>query len=129
VAVLQFFPTFMPRFIRKPMPKTIFCLRWNWTAAKNCFLPRLKIEPRPKGSLGFKNRKSLFFFFFLGARSLSQPPTSTATVALRPLATTWRLAHSCSGLAKCDLRLTKWASFCCVADAWMEICRWWWRYV
>ena len=123
MALLQFFPTFMPRFIRKLVPKgliwlgfedskpkswlifqkchyngdiwprlelnrcqkmfsasvknwtrpkVIFCLGWNWTVAKNCFLPRLKIEPRPKGSLGFKNRESLFFFFFLAcAFSLS----------------------------------------------------------
>jgi len=56
---------FLPRLKNEPRPKVIFCLGWNWTAAKNCLLPRLKIEPRPKGSLGFKNRESLFFFFFL----------------------------------------------------------------
>jgi len=117
------FSTFMPRFIRKPVPKGLICLgfgdskpkswlifqkchyssdiwpRLELNRCQNCFLPRLKlnrgqkvffasggieplpktgflpqlkIEPRPKGSLGFKIRESLFFLFFLAcAFSLS----------------------------------------------------------
>jgi len=49
----------------EPRPNIVFCLKWNCTDVKNCFMPLLKIEPRPKGSLRFKNRESLFFFFFL----------------------------------------------------------------
>jgi len=132
----------MPRFIRKLVPKGLICLGFedskpkSWLIFQKChyssdiwprlelnrcqklFFASVKIEPRPKGSLGFKNRESLFSSSSSRARSLSQPPTSTAVVALRPLTTTRRLAHSCSGLAKCDLGLAKWASVRCVTGAW-----------
>ena len=151
MALLQFFPTFMLRFIRKSVPKGLICLSFedskpkSWLIFQKCHYssdiwPRLELNRYHKlFYASVKNwteakrfvrvQKSRITFFLLLPRVcvLSQPPTSTATVALRPLATTWRLAHLCSGLAKCDLGLAKWASLCCVADAWMEICHWWWR--
>ena len=109
---------FRPRLKIEPRPKTIFCLGWNWTAAKKCFLPRLRIEPRPKCSLEFKNRESLFFFFFLACAFSLSATHIHCCCCRRPLAITWRLDHSCSSLAKCDLGLAKWASVRCVTGAW-----------
>ncbi|QCE01142.1 hypothetical protein DEO72_LG7g2435 [Vigna unguiculata] len=51
-------------------------------------------------------------------RSLYQPPTSATVVALWPLVSTRRLAHSLYGLAKCNLGLAKWARVRCVASVW-----------
>jgi len=117
---------FLPRLKIESRPKIVFYLGWNWASAKNCFMPRLKFEPRPKGSLGFKNRESLFFFFFPACAFFLSATHLRCCCCAPTTRDIWCFAYSCFDLAKCDLGLANWAWVCCVAGAWQNgvVCGW-----
>ena len=143
----------MSRLIRKPVPKGLICLGFedskpkSWLIFQKCHYssdiwPRLKlnrgqkvfsasggIEPRPKGSLGFKNRESLFFLFFL-ACAFSLSATHLHYCCCTPTTHNYKTFGSFVfwfGEVRFGAREMGISSLCyrCVVDwccAWMEIC-------